>query len=68
MASYRVEVDSPVRKEMRRLPGHVRQSAVRCLRSLATEPRPPNSRTLDLAKAGIPLGEGDELRRIRIES
>ena len=68
MASYQVEVTDPVRKEIRRLPGHMRQRVLRALRALEHEPRPYNSRPLDAAKAGIELEPDVELRRIRIAS
>ena len=52
MASYQVEVTQQVRKEIRRLPGNVRQRVIRTLRALEQEPRPHSSRPLDTAKAG----------------
>ena len=68
MASYQVEVTSQVRKEIRRLPGNIRQRVIRTLRALRQEPRPHNSQPLDTAKAGIELEPGVELCRIRISS
>ena len=68
MASYRVEVTSEVRSEIRRLPGNVRQRVMRSLRALEQEPRPPDSRPLDAVKAGIELEQGVELHRIRMAS
>ena len=68
MASYQVKVTNQVRKEIRRLPGNVRQRAIHTLRALEQEPRPHNSRPLDAAKAGIVLEPGAELCRIRIAS
>jgi len=68
MASYQVEVSAQVRKEIRRLPGNVRQRVIRVLRSLEQEPHPHNSRSLDTAKAGIALAPGVELSRIRLAS
>lgn len=66
MASYRVEVASDARAELRRLPGNMRQRIFHELQALKREPRPPNSRPLDTAKAGLELGPGVELRRIRL--
>ena len=68
MDSYQVEVTNEVRKEIRRLPGNVRQRVIRTLRSLEQEPHPHNSRSLDTNKAGIKVEPGVELRRIRIAS
>lgn len=68
MASYQVEVTRQVRKEIRRLPGNVRQRAIRILGALKQDPRPYNSRQLNVAKAGIELEPGAELRRIRMAS
>ncbi len=68
MDSYQVEVTRQVRKEIRRLPGNVRQRVIRTLRVLEQEPRPHNSRSLDTAKAGAELEAGADLRRIRIAS
>ena len=68
MASYHVEVASQARKEIRDLPGNMRQRMIRTLRALKQEPRPVNSRVLDSDKAGIELRSGAELYRIRIAS
>ncbi len=68
MASYQVEVSGQVRKEIRRLPGNVRQRVLRVLRALEQEPHPHNSRSLDTTKTGIELESGVELSRIRIAS
>ena len=68
MASYRVEVTRQARKEIRQLPGNMRQRVIRVLRALEQEPRPHNSRALDTAKAGLELEPGAKLLRIRIAS
>ncbi len=68
MASYQVEATGQVRKEIRRLPGNVRQRIIRTLRALEQEPRPHNSRLLDTVRAGIELESGAELHRIQIAS
>ncbi len=68
MASYRVEVDGQARKEIRRLPGNMRQRVIRALRALEQEPRPHNSRPLDTDKAGLALDPRTELLRIRMAS
>ena len=64
MASYQVEVTRQVRKEIRRLPGNMRQRVIRMLQALKQEPRPHNNRPLNVAKAGIELEPDAELRRI----
>ncbi len=68
MVAYQVETSGQVRKEIRRLPGNVRQRIIRTLRALEQEPRPHNSRLLDTAKANLELESGAELYRIRIVS
>jgi mRNA-degrading endonuclease RelE of RelBE toxin-antitoxin system len=65
MASYQVDVTSKVRKEIRQLPGHVRQRVLRTLQSLRQEPYPNNCQPLDTSKAGIELEAGTGLCRIR---
>ena len=68
MASYQVEVARQARKQIRQLPGNVRQRVIRALRALEQEPRPHNSRPLDADRAGVEMDQGAELRRIRIAS
>jgi mRNA interferase RelE/StbE len=47
---YRVNVPKPVRQEVDRLPGKVRQVVRRAILDLATNPQPPKSKEL----RGIP--------------
>jgi mRNA interferase RelE/StbE len=68
MASYQVEVTHQAQREIRQLPGNMRQRVIRALRSLEQNPRPYNSRPLDAAKAGIALESGTALLRIRMAS
>jgi mRNA-degrading endonuclease RelE of RelBE toxin-antitoxin system len=68
MASYRVEVTDPARREIRRLPGNVRQRVIRLLRELEREPRPHHSQALDTAKGKVILHPGAEIRRTRLAS
>jgi mRNA-degrading endonuclease RelE of RelBE toxin-antitoxin system len=68
MASYQVDVTQRARREIRRLPGNVRQQVIRELRALEQDPRPNASLGLDAAKLGITLEAGAELRRIRMGS
>jgi mRNA interferase RelE/StbE len=44
--SYRIRVSDAAEREVRRLPGHVRQRAKRAISALAEEPRPPGSKEL----------------------
>lgn len=68
MVLYQVEVTSLVRKEIRELPGNIRQRILRLLKELREEPRPNSSQRLDTAKLGIELESSIGLYRIRIES
>jgi len=68
MASYRVEVTRDVHKEVRDLPGNMRQRVMRAMQALQQEPRPGNSKLLDATNIGVPLQPNTELRRVRIES
>ncbi len=44
--SYRIELIPPARVEIRRLSGYVRTQALRLIRALGAEPRPPRAREL----------------------
>ena len=68
MASFRVEVDRGIRREIRRLPGNFRQRVVRALQALQKQPRPSDSEPLDLEKIAIEIPTGLEPRRIRMEN
>lgn len=68
MAFYQVNVTHQVRKEIRQLPGHIRQRVIHILQALQKEPHPSNSRPLDTIKADIKLDSTIELCRIRIDS
>jgi mRNA interferase RelE/StbE len=68
MASYRVEITGQVRKELRHLPGNMRQRVFRTLQALQHEPRPHHSRLLDIGKVDLELALGMEAYRIRIAS
>ena len=65
---YQVEVTSLVRREIRELPGNMRQRILRLLKELREEPRPNISQRLDTAKLGTELESSVGLYRIRIES
>jgi mRNA interferase RelE/StbE len=68
MASYQVEVTNEVRREIRRLPGNMRQRVLRILKELEQESQPYNSQPLDPSKSGIELKQDTTLCRIRIAS
>ncbi|NJN99065.1 MAG: type II toxin-antitoxin system RelE/ParE family toxin [Anaerolineales bacterium] len=68
MASYRVEVTQQVHKEIRNLPGNVRQRVTRILQALQQESLPGNSRLLDLSKIKLELTSDLKLCRIRLDS
>jgi mRNA interferase RelE/StbE len=68
MASYRVEVAEEAKREIRRLPGNIRQRVMRVLRALQQEPRPQESQALDTTEDSIDLPPGIEVCRIRLAS
>jgi mRNA interferase RelE/StbE len=69
MASYRVEVDREIHKQIRRLPGNVRQRVIRALKGFRNEPRPSGSKPLSVDDLGVVLPQREfEPRRLRIES
>ena len=61
MSGYRIYVHPEAWREMRELPGHVRQRVRRAVDDLAQMPRPSNSRQLDLPGTDV------EARRLRLE-
>ncbi len=61
MSRYTVYVTPAALKEIKQLPGHVKQSVIRLIRELADQPRPAQSRALDWPVAQY------ELRRFRLE-
>lgn len=60
MISYTVYILPTAWNELKDLPGHIRQQARRLIRSLSTDPRPPDSKHLEIADAEY------EVRRIRL--
>jgi mRNA interferase RelE/StbE len=67
-AGYRVWLRPSVHRDRRRLPGHVRQRIKRLIDELQQEPRPAESRTLELpAATPDEIRESWEVRRARIE-
>ncbi len=61
---YKVYVLPQAWKEIKRLPGNIRQRVKRAIDELGNDPRPPGSIKLDTS--GLPEVEA-ELRRLRIE-
>lgn len=66
MVSYQVEINNRAKREIRDLPGHMRQRVIRSIGDLRTKPRPPASRELDIVAAGLKLDAGMSLHRIKI--
>lgn len=58
---YQVEVSPAAQTEIRKLPGHIRQRVREAIRSLAENPRPPESKAL---RFHLPDAEP---RRLRID-
>ena len=61
MSRYTVYVTPAAIREIKRLPGHVRQRVRRAIGSFAEEPRPSKSKVLDVP--GLPA----EVRRLRLD-
>lgn len=68
MVLYSVEVTRGARREIRNLPGNMRQRILTLLKALQENPRPSKSQQMDLSKFEIQLAEDTTLYRIRIES
>jgi mRNA interferase RelE/StbE len=60
LSAYRVYVIPSAWREIRNLPGHVRQRVRRAVGALADEPRPAQSKRLEITEVGR------EARRIRL--
>jgi mRNA interferase RelE/StbE len=61
VSRYTVYVTPAAIREIKRLPGHVRQRVRRAIGSFAEEPRPSKSKVLDVP--GLPA----EVRRLRLD-
>lgn len=59
--SYQLEVSAVVQRELKKLPGNVRQRLRRAIWDLADNPRPPESRRLDFTLLDY------EPRRLRLD-
>ena len=63
---HRLLLEPEVHADRKRLPGNVRQRLRRAIVNLASEARPPNSRSLDVTDLNVPPRV--ELRRIRMRN
>ena len=61
---HRLLLEPEVHADRKRLPGNVRQRLRRAIVNLASDPRPPHSRSLDVTDLNVPPRV--ELRRIRM--
>ena len=68
-AGYRIYRGPLAQEQGKDLPGNVRQRIKRAIEDLSTEPRPSQSRELDLSgvKQAEHLPEGIEVRRLRLD-
>jgi mRNA interferase RelE/StbE len=66
MGYFQVEFTDSARREIRQLPGNMRQLIFREIQSLARETKPYSSKTLRSTK-NFRVPAGLEIRRIRIE-
>ena len=67
MSPYRIYVTPRALREIKQLPGHVRQRARRAIDDLQDNPRPPGSNALDLSESQSHGGLECEVRRLRLE-
>jgi mRNA interferase RelE/StbE len=65
MSRYRLYISPDAFKEMRKLPGHMRQRVIRAVDELAANPRPAKSVALDVSS--LPVILEVEPRRLRID-
>jgi len=68
MDLYQVEVTSFAGKEIRSLPGNMRQRIIDLLKELRSSPRPHNTKLMDMSELGGAVDSKIELYRIRVES
>ncbi len=66
MASYQVEITNAARREIRNLPGNMRQLIFRGIQALEKEVHPPSSKEMKSTK-NFEIPERLELRRIRLD-
>ena len=63
---YTLFLEPEVHAARERLPGHIRQRVRRAIEDMAEEPRPPDTRALDMSS--LELAPEIEVRRLRLES
>ena len=67
MNAHSVYVTPSALREIKDLPGNVRQRVKRAMDELAADPRPPGSKTLDLSDLEVAAAAAFEVCRLRIE-
>jgi mRNA interferase RelE/StbE len=67
VSGYRVYVTPSAVREIKGLPGNVRQRAKREIAGLQSDPRPPGSKALDLSDMEMPPGSELQVWRLRLE-
>lgn len=67
MSLYEIFITPQAWRELKALPGHMRQRARREIDGLAATPRPPASKALDVPMPAEDEPRSYELRRLRIE-
>jgi mRNA interferase RelE/StbE len=67
VSQYKVYVTPSALREIRELPGHVRQRARRAIDALEDNPHPPESNALDLSEIESPREVECEVRRLRLD-
>lgn len=67
MSEYKVYVTPAAFREIKELPGHVRQRVRRAIDDMETNPRPPEGIALDLSEIELPQAVECEVWRIRID-
>jgi len=67
VSQYQIFVTPSALREIKQLPGHVRQRARRAIGDLQDNPRPPSSTALDLSESLPHRGLECEVRRLRLE-
>jgi mRNA-degrading endonuclease RelE of RelBE toxin-antitoxin system len=68
MDLYQVEVTSFARKEIRALPGNMRQRIIDLLKEFRCSPRPHNTKLMDMSELGGEVSSSIELYRIRVDA
>lgn len=67
MSQYTVYVTSSAWREIKELPGHMRQRVKRAIDQLAENPQPPESQALAIPDSDLPIEAEYEIRRLRLD-